>query len=183
MRIAPEPQFQRLLEELEPQKVIRWRWRSGVTLTSPRCFRTRSAGDTPVFGRGRRHPRGAYPARSMHALPLRLQSRRPFAAEHRPLSPLRRSCLGLVGSRGNLHRPWLSATDSKWGRGFVDHSMCLPHTHPAFADGLKDYLPGVHGSDDVSIDICHGIAGDFEGERPARRVSIILAQSLEIIAI
>jgi hypothetical protein len=59
--------------------------------------------------------------------------------------------------------------------------MSLPRAHESFAAEFEDHLSGADGANDVCIDICNCITGDFERERPALWMSIILAKLLKII--
>jgi hypothetical protein len=60
--------------------------------------------------------------------------------------------------------------------------MSFPRAHQIFAAELENYLSGVHGADDVCVDICNCIAGDFKSERPVLRMSIVLAEFLQVIS-
>ena len=60
--------------------------------------------------------------------------------------------------------------------------MSLPVAHQVFPAELEDHLSGADGADDVCIDICNCVAGDFERKRPALRLFIILSEFLKVIA-
>jgi hypothetical protein len=59
--------------------------------------------------------------------------------------------------------------------------MSLMGIDEVFAVELEDHPVGVHGADDVCIDICNCVTGDFEGEWPAAWISIVIQEFFEVI--
>jgi hypothetical protein len=59
--------------------------------------------------------------------------------------------------------------------------MSVAAANKVFSAEFKDHLCGAPDTNDVRIDICDRIAGDFERERLAPRVSIIFAELLKVV--
>jgi hypothetical protein len=59
--------------------------------------------------------------------------------------------------------------------------MRFPRGHQVFAVEIEKHLTGAYRSHNVRIDICHGIAGDLERERPAVWMPVFLAKFLKVI--
>jgi hypothetical protein len=59
--------------------------------------------------------------------------------------------------------------------------MGLPRGYQVFTAKLENHLSGTHGTDDIFVHVCNGIAGDLERVRSALRTPIILAEFLKVI--
>ncbi|HET7880341.1 MAG TPA: hypothetical protein VFL55_05605, partial [Acetobacteraceae bacterium] len=69
----------------------------------------------------------------------------------------------------------------KSGCGLGDGSMGFTRANHVFAVELEDHFPGMHYTDDIRIHVGNRVAGDLERERPAARMSVLLAEVFEVV--